>query len=113
MKQISVNLKRIHSFGVKKIGITALGPLHCVPEVTVLTDFKECNSTLSQLVDFHNHLLKQAVDELNKETNDLPFFILNLHDAFLSIIQNKGIPQGKVLQLHLSYSLSLSFISYP
>lgn len=96
MKQISVNLRRIHSFGVKKISITALGPLQCVPEITALTDFKECNSTLSQLVDFHNFLLTRAVDELNKETNDYPFFILNLHDAFSSVIQNKGNPQGKL-----------------
>ncbi|KAL0543686.1 hypothetical protein IC582_018789 [Cucumis melo] len=96
VKQISVNLRRIHSFGVKKISITALGPLQCVPEITALTDFKECNSTLSQLVDFHNFLLTRAVDELNKETNDYPFFILNLHDAFSSVIQNKGNPQGNI-----------------
>ncbi|CAK9320157.1 unnamed protein product [Citrullus colocynthis] len=96
VKQIRVNLKRIHSSGVKKIIITALGPLQCVPEITVLSNYEECNSTLTQLVDFHNFLLQQAVYKLNKETNDSPFFILNLHSAFSSIIQNKGDPQGNI-----------------
>ncbi|XP_023544735.1 GDSL esterase/lipase At5g03610-like [Cucurbita pepo subsp. pepo] len=96
VKQIGVNLKRIHSLGVKKISITALGPLQCVPEITSSSDFKHCNSSLALLVDFHNLLLRQAVDKLNKETNDSPFFILDLHAAFLSIIQNKGDPQGSI-----------------
>lgn len=110
VKQITVNLKRIHTSGVKKIIITALGPLQCVPEITVLSDYKGCNSTLTQLVDFHNFLLQQAMDKLNKETNDSPFFILNLHSAFSSIIQNKGDPQGKQrLSLPL-FSLSYLFV---
>lgn len=93
MNQISVNLKRIHSLGVKKIVVTGLGPVGCLPQLTAQSSFNQCNATMNSLVEFHNFLLKQAVEKLNNETEASPFFILGLYDTILSIIQNKGSPK--------------------
>jgi hypothetical protein len=42
-------------------------------------------------VNFHNLLLKQAVAQLNNETKDSTFVILDLYAPFMSVIDNKGM----------------------
>ncbi|XP_022132562.1 GDSL esterase/lipase At5g03610-like [Momordica charantia] len=91
------NLKRINSLGVKKVVVTALGPVECVPFMTFLISYEQCFPVLSLVADYHNILLRQAVDRLNREaTNDSHFSILDLHGAFSYIIQNKGYPEGNI-----------------
>lgn len=92
VNQIAINLKRIHGLGVRKVVMMGLGPLGCLPELTAASSFSKCNATMDSLVEFHNALLKQAVEKLNKETKGSPFFILDIYGTLLSIIQNKGSP---------------------
>lgn len=95
VNQIISNLKRIHSLGVKKVVVTGLGPLGCLPQLTSPSSFTQCNATINSLVTFHNLLLKQAVSKLNNEittkNSSNNFFILDMYGSFMSIIL--GSPQ--------------------
>ncbi|XP_059428152.1 GDSL esterase/lipase At5g03610-like [Corylus avellana] len=90
VKQLAVNLKRIHGLGVKKVAVTALQPLGCLPRSTAMASFRQCNGTVNLLVNYHNLLLEKAVATLNNETNDSPFLILDLYASFMFVIENKG-----------------------
>uniref|UniRef100_A0A7N2R833 GDSL esterase/lipase n=1 Tax=Quercus lobata TaxID=97700 RepID=A0A7N2R833_QUELO len=94
VKQLKVNLKRIHGLGVKKIAVTTLQPLGCLPRSTIKSSFQQCNGTENSLVSFHNLLLQQAVAKLNNETKVSTFVILNLYDSFMSVLKNKGDQTG-------------------
>ncbi|XP_059646719.1 GDSL esterase/lipase At5g03610 isoform X3 [Cornus florida] len=94
VNQIFIDLKRIHSMGVRKITVTALQPLGCLPPSTVASSFQQCNATQNTAVSFHNLLLQQAVAKLNNETKDSPFVILDLYTSFISVLKNKGEYQG-------------------
>ncbi|XP_059646718.1 GDSL esterase/lipase At5g03610 isoform X2 [Cornus florida] len=91
VSQIVIDLKRIHSMGVRKITVTALQPLGCLPRNTVTTSFQQCNATLNTAVSFHNLLLQQAVAKLNNETKDSSFIILDLYTSFTSAIKNQTV----------------------
>ncbi|XP_059428049.1 GDSL esterase/lipase At5g03610-like [Corylus avellana] len=94
--QLTVNLKRIHGLGAKKIAVTALPPSGCLPRSTATSSFQQCNETENSLANSHNLLLKQAVAKLNNETNDSAFVIVDLYASFLSVIQNKGEKEGSI-----------------
>ncbi|KAG2682938.1 hypothetical protein I3760_10G007500 [Carya illinoinensis] len=92
INQLAINLKRIHGLGVKKIAVTGLEPWgSClIPYVTNTSLFQQCNDTYNSIVSFHNPLLKQAVEKLNNETKDSPFFIIDLYASFTSALKNEG-----------------------
>ncbi|CAK7327546.1 unnamed protein product [Dovyalis caffra] len=94
VNQIVVNMKRIHGLGVKKVAVTTLQPLGCLPRSTFASSFQQCNGTENELVGFHNLLLQQAVVKLNNETKDSTFVILDLYKAFMSVLKNKGKNPG-------------------
>ncbi|TYJ19313.1 hypothetical protein E1A91_A09G183400v1 [Gossypium mustelinum] len=88
MNQLMVNLKRIHDMGVRKIGITSLLPLGCLPRNTAPFSFQHCDDTYNALVALHNQLLSQVVNTLNQQTNtsnNPSFFILDLYNAFWTV----------------------------
>ncbi|KAK8562175.1 hypothetical protein V6N13_148714 [Hibiscus sabdariffa] len=93
VNQLKVNLKRIHESGVRKIAVTALQPLGCLPRSTALFTFEQCNGTENALVDLHNQLLVQAVNDLNRETNSSSFFVLDIYNAFWSVFNRKEARQ--------------------
>ncbi|KAL0744040.1 hypothetical protein Bca4012_085553 [Brassica carinata] len=92
--QTEVNLRRIHKLGVKKIAIASLQPLGCLPSKTTSTSFKHCNASDNALVSLHNTLLHRAVAKLNNETKPSTFVILDLYNAFLTVIKNKREDSG-------------------
>ena len=79
---------------MKKVTVTALEPLGCLPQTTVASSFQECNATQNTAVAFHNLLLSEAVAQLNNETNGSPFVILDLYDSFMSVLENKSNQLG-------------------
>lgn len=85
---------RIHGTGVKKVAVTALQPLGCLPRSTIMSSFQRCNGSQNELVSFHNLLLQQAVAKLNNETKDRTFVILDLYTAFTTVFKNKGEHPG-------------------
>lgn len=103
--QLVVNLKRLHGMGMKKVAVTSLEPLGCLPQTTVSSSFQECNGTQNTAVTFHNLLLSQAVTKLNNETKDSPFVILDLYASFMSVFENKAD--------HLGICLYTFFFFFP
>ncbi|GER29086.1 GDSL esterase/lipase [Striga asiatica] len=94
INQLALNLKRINGLGASKIVVTALQPLGCLPRMTRMSSFQQCNATQNLLVGYHNSLLQQAVAQLNNETKSPTFFILDLYSTFTSVLQQKGEFQG-------------------
>ncbi|XP_016512289.1 GDSL esterase/lipase At5g03610 isoform X2 [Nicotiana tabacum] len=92
VNQVVVNMRRVNGLGAKKIAVTALEPLGCLPQSTVLNSFQQCNATENTAVDFHNALLQQAVAKLNNETKDSTFVILDLFSSFTTVLERKGVP---------------------
>ncbi|KAG2682939.1 hypothetical protein I3760_10G007600 [Carya illinoinensis] len=90
VNQLAINLKRIHGLGVKKIAVTGIVPFGCLPIFTGTSSFQQCNETYNSFLGFHNLLLNQTVEKLNKETKDSPFFIIDLYASFTSAIKNEG-----------------------
>lgn len=78
----------------KNVLIASLPPLGCLP---LYSSLKSCNESYNELVKLHNKLLKNVVAKLNEEAepkkkNGQPnFFILDLHNAFMTVLNKKGI----------------------
>ncbi|XP_057978778.1 GDSL esterase/lipase At5g03610-like isoform X2 [Malania oleifera] len=87
--QLGKNLQRIHEMGVKKVVVTGLQPLGCLPRSTIASSYKSCNATQNMAVDYHNLLLQQAVSKLNLHSKDSPFLLLDLYSSFMSVLKNK------------------------
>lgn len=94
--QLTLNLKRIHEMGARKVAVTALQPLGCLPRATVLYSFQQCNSAENTAVNFHNLLLQQAVAKLNNESKSSVFTILDLYTSFTTLLKNKGNHPGNL-----------------
>ncbi|CAA7029680.1 unnamed protein product [Microthlaspi erraticum] len=92
--QTEVNLRRIHALGVKKVGIASLQPLGCLPRVTVVSSFHQCDEAMNAMMNLHNNLLNQVVAKLNNEAKQLTFVYLDYYNAFLSVFKNKGASLG-------------------
>ncbi|OMO68298.1 Lipase, GDSL [Corchorus olitorius] len=88
--QLTVNLKRIHDLGVRKVAVTSLQPLGCLPRSTAQYSFQQCNGDENNGVNLHNQLLAQAVNTLNKQTNSTSFFVVDVYNAFWTVINRKN-----------------------
>ncbi|KAI5425522.1 GDSL esterase/lipase At5g03610 [Lathyrus oleraceus] len=92
VNQTIKNVIRIKELGVKKVIISNLQPVGCLPSETVSSSFKECNETSNNLlVAYHNTLLTEAVTKLNQQIkyhSSSPFIVLDLYDSFMSVLKN-------------------------
>ncbi|XVF41330.1 hypothetical protein PTKIN_Ptkin01aG0271800 [Pterospermum kingtungense] len=91
MKQLTINLKRIHGLGVKRIIVTLIEPMGCLPLQTVSSSYGNCSEAWNSGAMFHNQLLEQTLKELNDHNkSSTPIFItLDLYNAFISAINNQ------------------------
>ncbi|GLT93333.1 hypothetical protein SLE2022_111310 [Rubroshorea leprosula] len=88
--QLATNLERIHSLGVRKIAVTAIEPMGCLPVATASSSYKNCSKAGNLTSKFHNEILAKTVQKLNeqrKRTDKSAFVMLNLYDAFLSAMK--------------------------
>ncbi|KAJ8756341.1 hypothetical protein K2173_025153 [Erythroxylum novogranatense] len=83
IKQLAKNLKRIRDLGVGKIVVLSIGPLGCLPEYTVKLSYQDCDKIFNSGSKFHNHLLRLAVDNLNKKSMKSDFIILDAYSTFM------------------------------
>ncbi|KAL3716095.1 hypothetical protein ACJRO7_007806 [Eucalyptus globulus] len=88
VNQLVVNMKRVHSLGVRKVAVTSLPALGCVPQITSGTSYQSCNDTVNALVMLHNLNLQVAVDKLNNETSPFTFIMIDLYKPFKWVIEN-------------------------
>ncbi|CAI9762136.1 unnamed protein product [Fraxinus pennsylvanica] len=96
INQLAMNLKRLHEMGARKIAVTALEPLGCLPQFTKSSWFQQCNETQNMAVNFHNLLLQQAVEKLNNETQDSAFLVLDLYSSFTTVLDHKKDNSGNL-----------------
>ncbi|KAJ1394493.1 SGNH hydrolase superfamily [Sesbania bispinosa] len=92
INQTSTNLIRIKGLGVKKIVVSNLQPVGCLPRMTASSSFQHCNATSNNLVLLHNALLNEAVTKLNqletKNSSSAAFLVLNIYDSFMSVLNH-------------------------
>ncbi|XP_027364655.1 GDSL esterase/lipase At5g03610-like [Abrus precatorius] len=86
IKQMSLNLRRIHSLGVNKIAVGLLEPIGCMPVLTAASSYEKCIEPLNLVSQNHTQTLLQTVHQLNKEMGKSVFLTLDLYNSFLSII---------------------------
>nr|GMD46231.1 GDSL esterase/lipase At5g03610-like [Ipomoea batatas] len=91
VKKLGANMKRLHSLGVKKVSITSLEPIGCLPRATVHSSFRKCNDIENIIAVLHNKLLKKTVARLNRKTPDSPYFILDLYSSFLTVFKQNEL----------------------
>lgn len=96
VNQLAFNVRRIHAMGVRKVALTSLQPLGCLPRSTRQSSFQQCNATENTLVSFHNLVLEQAMAKLINETKDSTFVILDLYSSFTTVLKNKGSYLGNL-----------------
>lgn len=94
INQLGANLKRLQQLGATKVAVTSLEPLGCLPRMTQMSSFQQCNATQNLAVNYHNLLLQQTVSKLNNDTKTSTFFILDLYSSFTTVLQQKGDYQG-------------------
>ncbi|XP_077230685.1 GDSL esterase/lipase At5g03610-like [Tasmannia lanceolata] len=95
INQLSLDLKRLNDLGVKRMAITGLQPVGCLPTINNMASLQKCNTTYNQASKFHNILLGQAVAKINNSSKGLKITVLDLFQAFISILQNPAY-QGKL-----------------
>lgn len=86
LSQLELNLRRIHGLGVKKIGITSMEPIGCLPKMTIASSYENCSEEANSLSIFHNQMLHQVIDKLNNQTATPSFFIIDLYSAFITAL---------------------------
>ncbi|CAL0327866.1 unnamed protein product [Lupinus luteus] len=86
--EFSINLKRIHSLGANKIIVSLLEPMGCYPAISVASSYHDCINQLNKVSRYHNKMILQNVEGLNKKSGKLVFTTLDLYNSFLSTIKD-------------------------
>lgn len=94
INQLALDLKRINDIGVRRIAVSNIEPLGCLPFSTVSNSYQKCNDTGNQISMLHNVLLEKAIAELNKINKNSTVVVLDLYTAFSAILQN-STSQGR------------------
>lgn len=85
-----MDLKRINNIGVKKIAVNSLQPLGCLPYITATNSYQKCNDTANLAAMYHNSLLQEVVQKMNRDNKDSTVAILDLYGAFMSVLQSSS-----------------------
>lgn len=89
IKQLELNLKRVREIGVKKIGVTSMEPLGCLPQFTASISYQNCSESENSVAEFHNEMLEQSLEKLNNIATG-GFVKLDLYKAFMSALNPSG-----------------------
>lgn len=87
VKQMSVNLNRIHSLGINKVAVGLLLPIGCLPTLNVISFRTNCIALFNLVSKDHNKKLLEAIQKLNNQTGKPVFITLDLYNSFLSTIE--------------------------
>ncbi|XP_068659671.1 GDSL esterase/lipase At5g03610-like [Aristolochia californica] len=95
INQLALNLKQIQEIGVKKIAVTAIEPVGCLPDATIVSSYQKCNESMNGISIFHNLLLQKAVEGINNSSkNESTIALIDLYSAFMFAFRNQT-NQGK------------------
>ncbi|KAL6327804.1 hypothetical protein AAG906_025724 [Vitis piasezkii] len=94
IKQLGLNLQRIHGLGVRKIAVMNIQPLGCLPSETISDLYKNCSTSGNSVSLFHNQVLEKTVEKMNNKAKESVFVILNMYKAFLSALKKQASQPG-------------------
>ncbi|GAB2269324.1 hypothetical protein Dimus_004244 [Dionaea muscipula] len=82
-------IKNLYTLGARRIGVTNLPPLGCIPAtITLFGDHSNnCVSKLNAVAQQYNKKLNQTGAQLTKQFPDLKLVIFNIYDPFYQLIQ--------------------------
>lgn len=101
INQLSLNIQRIHRLGINKVAVSLLGPIGCLPQITLVTFHLKCVDILNLVSQNHNNKLIQTVQELNQQAGKSVFVTLDLYNAFLSTISTMQKKHDGILYMFL------------
>ncbi|XP_057968053.1 GDSL esterase/lipase At5g41890 [Malania oleifera] len=94
ISNFTLQLKRLHGMGARKMVVVGVGPLGCIPFVRALSLLPsgQCSSEANDFIRAYNARLRHVVDDLNREMGPgVVFVYANAYDIVMSII--RGYPQ--------------------
>ncbi|MFS7889761.1 putative carboxylesterase [Helianthus anomalus] len=94
VNQMAIDLKRVHDTGIRRVLVTTLQPVGCLPRQTVYSSYKQCNETENMASEYHNQLLQEVVATLNNNTKESSFIILDTFSAFKTVLDSKTVLTG-------------------
>ncbi|KAI9118813.1 hypothetical protein K1719_010258 [Acacia pycnantha] len=87
VNKLCLDLKRIQRVGVKKVAVTLMMPMGCVPQQAANTSYRNCAQIPNKIARNHNHRLLHCLAKLNFHSKKKPVFVtLDLYHTFISII---------------------------
>ncbi|KAJ0103483.1 hypothetical protein Patl1_05909 [Pistacia atlantica] len=90
IRQLSINLKRLQAMGIKKISITSIEPMGCLPNSATFSSYQNCTEDFNTVALYHNQMLWNEVQKLNNTTQDSFILLLDLYGAFMSGLKKDG-----------------------
>ncbi|CAO2814735.1 unnamed protein product [Amaranthus hypochondriacus] len=83
-------LSSLYKLGARKIGVTSLPPLGCVPATITLFGFHQegCVSKINSDAQNFNKKLNAAAIKLSKQHSDLKLVIFDIYKPFYDLVQN-------------------------
>nr|GEU99367.1 GDSL esterase/lipase At5g03610-like [Tanacetum cinerariifolium] len=96
INQMTIDLKLIHDLGIPRVLVNTLQPVGCLPQLTIIYSYQQCNQTQNSLASFHNQLLQLALTTLNNNTKKSTFLPLDLFTSFNTVLKNKGDITGNL-----------------
>ncbi|WVZ02268.1 hypothetical protein V8G54_023074 [Vigna mungo] len=89
----------LNSMGIKKLFITGIGPLGCIPNIRAigLAPAGRCMDSVNQMVGFFNVGLRSMVEQLNRDHPDSIFVYANTYHVLGDILNNPARYQFNVV----------------
>ncbi|KAL6004319.1 hypothetical protein ACLOJK_004868 [Asimina triloba] len=91
ISNLTVQLKRLHELGARKVIVVGVGPLGCIPFVRalMLVPNGKCYSKANKLIQGYNKELIRMLGQLNRELGPEAVFVYaNSYDIVSEIIRN-------------------------
>ncbi|XVE58162.1 hypothetical protein DITRI_Ditri04bG0148200 [Diplodiscus trichospermus] len=91
ISNLTIQLKRLHELGARKLVIVGVGPLGCIPFIRAINLLPngKCSGEVNALIQGYNEKLKELLNRLNQEMGPEAIFVFaNSYDVFVSTIAN-------------------------
>ncbi|KAH7281335.1 hypothetical protein KP509_36G042200 [Ceratopteris richardii] len=89
VRQISVQLRRLHKLGFRRFAVTNLEPAGCLPSIRMPQNIMNCSRTDNALSSLHNRLLSQSLVTLRTfRGRNSKYILLDQYKSFLQIFSS-------------------------
>ncbi|XP_047320357.1 GDSL esterase/lipase At1g71691-like [Impatiens glandulifera] len=88
VKQYSRQLTRLYSLGARKIVLSGLGLMGCIPSILAKSPIGQCSDDVNKLVLPFNDNVKAMISELGMNLPGSQFLYVDIHRIFQDILTN-------------------------